>query len=209
MTGFIADKKLIESYGLPFAKTFLVENYRELSKAALNLGYPLVLKLFSLQASHKTNFGGVITGLHSFKEARQAFKKIKVNALQNKVSFNGALVQKQLNGLELIIGGKKDAQFGQTILFGLGGTSVEILKDFSLRVCPITKKDAGAMIKEIKTFKLLNGYRGKEKVNLKLLEELLLKVNDLLLKENLKELDLNPLIAFDNKITAVDVRIVR
>lgn len=194
---------LAEKYGFEFPESRKVLSEAEVIKACQSLGFPLAMKILSEKISHKTEAGGVKLNLKSEKEALQAFR-----ALKKLKGFQGVLVQEMLSGVELIIGGKVDPQFGPVVLFGLGGVFVEAIKDVSLRICPITGKDAREMIHEIKGFKLLQGFRSLEPVNLKLLEKLLLQACQLMQKENIKELDLNPLIASKSKIKAIDARII-
>jgi acyl-CoA synthetase (NDP forming) len=112
-------------------------------------------------------------------------------------------------GIEIIIGVFKDAQFGPVIMFGLGGIFVEVLKDVSFRIIPIARRDAAKMIKEIKGYPLLKGYRGMEPANLPSLEDILLKVSDFTERTpEIKEIDLNPIIAYKDSAVAVDARIV-
>ena len=124
--------------------------------------------------------------------------------------IQGVSVQKMARpGVEVIIGMSKDEQFGPVLMFGLGGILVEILKDVSFRIVPLAKRDAGEMIREIKGYPLLQGYRGQEPVDVSNLEELLLKVSDFV-EQNpaVKELDLNPIFAYSNGAIAVDARVV-
>jgi acyl-CoA synthetase (NDP forming) len=112
-------------------------------------------------------------------------------------------------GVEVIIGMTKDEQFGPVLMFGLGGVLVEVLKDVSFRIVPLTKRDAAEMVREIKGYPLLEGYRGQEAVNISYLEELLLKVSDFVEQNpEIKELDLNPIIAYRDGAIAVDARIM-
>jgi acetyl-CoA synthetase (ADP-forming) len=112
-------------------------------------------------------------------------------------------------GIEIIVGMSKDPQFGPVIMFGLGGIFVEVLKDVSFRLIPILKRDAEAMIKEIKGYALLNGYRGQEPASIPALVDVLLKVSALIKKTpEIKELDLNPMFAYKDSAIAVDARIV-
>ncbi len=171
---------------------------------AEKIGFPIVMKAVSASIIHKTEAGAVKVGLSDVYQVKEAFNKMK--ELQG---FQGVLIQKMIKGTEVIIGGKKDDQFGPTILFGLGGIFVEVLKDYSLRICPITRKDAREMIHEIKGLPLLLGVRGNPKANLNEIENTLLKVSKMLVKENkIMELDINPLMATENELIAVDARII-
>ena len=127
------------------------------------------------------------------------------------VKVDGIIVQKMAGkeAVELIIGGKRDAQFGQLIMLGMGGIFVEVMRDVVFRVCPITRKDAEEMVHELKAYPMLDGARGRKKVNQKALVSALVQVSKLLQKENPAEFDINPLMADENGCVAVDMRISR
>ena len=125
-----------------------------------------------------------------------------------KAVIQGNFVQQFIEGKQIIVGGKIDQQFGPTILFGLGGIFVELMKDVSLRICPINHEEAKEMISEIKGYPILKGIRGEKSINLKELEYVLIKVNNLMMKEKIKEIDINPLIANEKEVIAVDVRVI-
>jgi len=195
---------LSKKYGINFVKSAFANTEADVINACHKTGFPVAIKLISLKHSHKTDVGGVVLKVETQTDALKAFLKLKKIS-----SFQGVLVQKMISGTEIIIGGKLDENFGPTILFGLGGIFVETFKDYSLRICPITKRDAKEMINSIKGIEILKGSRGQKGANLSLIEKELLKVNRLLMKEkNIKELDLNPLIATQNSVLAVDARIV-
>ena len=207
---FIESKKLIEKYKIKFVKGKLVQNKTELKRTVKKLGFPIAMKIVSQDISHKTDVGGVELNIQNEKEAEKAFNRILRNVKKKKpkAKIQGIFVQKFIKGKQLIVGGKIDQQFGPTILFGLGGIFVELMKDVSLRICPITREDAKEMISEIKGYKILKGMRGEKAVNLKELENVLMKVNKMMMKEKIKELDINPLIANEKEIIAVDARVI-
>ncbi len=194
---------LLKKYEIPLVETIFVKNEEELHKAIEKIDFPVAMKVVSSTISHKTDAGGVKVNIFTQQIADKAFENFK-----KLDGFEGALVQKMAKGKELIIGGKFDEQFGPTILFGLGGIFVEIFKDASIRICPITKKDAKKMITEIKGYPLLAGARGEPPVKIEELEEIIMKVNNMMMEEKIKELDINPLIANEKEIVAVDARIV-
>ncbi|MBI4045039.1 MAG: acetate--CoA ligase family protein [Candidatus Diapherotrites archaeon] len=196
--------KLAQKYGIktPAFHTAMTES--EALKAAAKTGYPLALKVISSSITHKTEKGGVKINLRNEEELEKAFMELA--ALEE---FEGALVQPMASGTEIIIGGKVDDQFGPTILFGLGGIFVEVLKDYSLRICPITRSDAREMIHEIRGFTVLAGARGKPAANLKEIENALLNTSRLLMKEKqVRELDFNPLMVNEKEAVCVDARII-
>ena len=196
--------KLVKKYGVQFAPSRQAGTAEEAARAAEELGFPVALKLISSKISHKTDIGGVALNIENSAGARKAFARMRKLR-----GFKGVLVQKMVRGKEIIIGGKRDEQFGPTILFGLGGIFVEVFKDYTVRVCPITVRDAREMVQGIKAYPVLAGFRSKKGVNIKAIEKDLLKVNRLLMKEkNIRELDINPLIASAKGVTAVDARVV-
>jgi len=173
------------------------------------LGYPVVLKAISKKVSHKTDVGAIFLSLYSEKAVQDAFDEISKNVKKAKAKLDSVLVQKMIvGGQEIMIGGKKDPQFGQTIAFGLGGIFVEVLEDVAFRVVPITKKDAEKMMKEIKGYKILSGFRGK-KYDTGAIVDALMKISKMLDEnQNIAELDLNPIIALPKGTIAVDARII-
>ena len=195
---------LAKKHGVKFAPFAVAKKEGELANACKKIGFPLVLKLVSSKVSHKTEVKGVVLNVRDEAAAAKEFKR-----LRKLPGFKGVVVQPMVKGVELIVGGKNDAQFGPTVLFGLGGVFVEIYKDTSLRICPITGRDAEEMLDEIKAAGLLKGYRGSKPVNRKKLVELLLNACKLMAKEKIQELDLNPVIANDQEVLAVDARVVR
>jgi acyl-CoA synthetase (NDP forming) len=207
---YLKAMKLLERFGIKFAKSILVKKPFELKKACKKIGFPIAMKVISPQVLHKSDVRGVKTGVSSLEEAERIFEQLQRNVKKRfpRAKISGILVQEMVSGQELIIGGKMDSQFGPVVLIGLGGIFVEILKDFSLRVCPISRKDAKEMISELKGFPILKGVRGQKGVNLRKLENALLKASDLMMKKKFKELDLNPVIANKKEVKVVDVRVV-
>lgn len=189
-------------------KSAIAMSERDAVKAASGVGYPVVLKIVSPEIIHKSDKGCVIVDIADERGLRSAYKEIMGRASGFKV--DGMLVQHMARkGVELIIGGKRDPQFGQVIMFGLGGLYVEVLRDFSMRVCPIHKSDGAEMIREIKSYPILAGARGRKPVNEGKLIDLLVNVSRFLMKKNPKEFDLNPVIADSEGYDIVDIRIIR
>jgi acyl-CoA synthetase (NDP forming) len=208
----IEAKQVIRDAGIATVPATLAASQKEAVTIARQIGFPVVLKVASPDITHKTDAGGVKTGLKSGAEVARAYRDImaSVRAKYSGAKIDGVSVQSMARpGIEIIIGMSKDPQFGPVIMFGLGGIFVEVLKDVSFRLIPLTKKDAGQMIKEIKGYALLNGYRGQEPANLPSLVDVLLKVSALVEKNpEIKELDLNPVFAYQDSALAVDARIV-
>ena len=207
----VESRQILEKYKIPLAKSELVKNLQQAVKVAKKIGYPVVLKIVSPDVVHKTDVGGRILNIKNEEELKKAYEKILANVKKKvrKARIHGMLVQKMVgDGLEIIIGGKKDAQFGETIMFGLGGIFVEVFGDVSFRVVPIEKKDAVEMVEEVKGYEILKGYRGK-KYDVKVIVDVLMKVSKLLEKnDEIAEMDINPLIVLPRGAVAVDARIV-
>jgi acetate---CoA ligase (ADP-forming) subunit beta len=208
----IEAKSIIRDAGICVTDTRLAADIKEALKICKETGFPVVLKIASPDITHKTDAGGVKTGLKDTREVKQAWENIiaSVKAKYPNAKIEGVSVQEMARpGVEIIIGMFKDPQFGPVIMFGLGGIFVEVLKDVAFRLIPIVKRDAEEMIEEIKGKALLNGYRGQEPAGREALIETLLKVSSLIEKmPEIKELDINPVFAYKESILAVDARIV-
>lgn len=203
-------RQVLEQYKVPLAKWGLAKKVEEAIALSKRIGFPVVLKIVSRDIVHKADVGGVFLNLNSEKEVEQAFNQIIKNVKKNntKARIDGILVQKMIEGgQQVIVGGKKDPQFGQVLMFGGGGVMVELLEDVAFRVTPINKKDAEEMIQETKTYQILKGFRGK-KYDINSILNILLKISKLL-EENPEviELDLNPVIVLSKNAFVVDARI--
>jgi len=208
----IEAKELLKQAGVSVIDTSLAASREEAISISRRFGFPVVLKIASPDIVHKSDAGGVKLGLKTSKQVGKAYDDI-LGAISQKypqAMIQGVSVQKMARpGVEVIIGMSQDAQFGPVVMFGLGGILVEILKDVSFRIVPLTRRDAGEMIREIKGYPLLEGYRGQEPVDVSNLEELLLKVSDFVEQNpEVKELDLNPMFAYSDGAVAVDARVV-
>jgi acetate---CoA ligase (ADP-forming) subunit beta len=208
----IEAKQIIEKAGIKVTRTKLAVSIKEAQAGSKEIGFPVVIKIASPDITHKSDAGGVKTGLKSVKEVKKAWEDIMASI---KVKFPGAKIEgvsvqpMARPGVEIIIGMFKDPQFGPVIMFGLGGIFVEVLKDVSFRLIPLERHDAAEMIEEIKGKILLNGYRGQEPANKEALVDILLKVSTLVEKTpEIKEIDLNPVFAYKDTAVAVDARIV-
>jgi len=203
------DFPLLSKYGISYPKTEVAATRVRAVEAAEKMGYPVALKISSDAVLHKTDRGGVLLGLKSKDEVQKGYELLI--ARFSHVKIDGIVVQKMAGkeAVELIIGGKRDAQFGQLIMLGMGGIFVEVMRDVAFRVCPITKKDAQEMICELRAYPILAGARGRKPVNKAALVNALVKVSDLLQKENPAEFDINPLMADEKGCVAVDMRILK
>jgi acyl-CoA synthetase (NDP forming) len=205
-------KKILKQAGISVVETKLAKTQKEAVSLSQKMGFPVALKITSPDVIHKSDSGGVKLSINSVAEVKKAYDEIlkKVRKQYPDAIIHGVSVQKMaLPGTEVIVGTSKDPQFGPVIMFGLGGIFVELLKDVSFRVIPVEQRDAQEMIKEIKGYPLLQGYRGKEPANISALVEIILKISKLI-EENpqIKELELNPILAYKNKAVAVDARII-
>jgi acetyl-CoA synthetase (ADP-forming) len=201
----------LKNYKIPVAEYAIAKSKDDAANAAKRIGYPVVLKAISKKITHKTDVGGIALNVQSEEAVRKAFGEILKNIERAEAKMDGILVQKMVEGgQEVMIGGKKDQQFGQTIAFGLGGVFVEVFEDIAFRVVPITNEDAEEMMKETKGYKILSGFRGK-KYDTDALANILMKVSNMLEEnQNIAELDINPVITLPNGkgAIAVDARIV-
>ena len=207
--------KLLSSFGIDIPKGGLTNSVEEAGKLADGIGYPVVMKVDSPDLPHKTELGLVKVGLRSGAEVEKAFLEVQeiISTLESSASIRGILIQEMVaDGTEVIMGIKQDSMMGHVLLFGLGGIFTEVLRDFSVRVCPINEFDAQEMIREIKGFRILEGFRGKAPADIAALEKTLLNLSSLAMaaKEQITELDINPLIVRpQNKgVMAVDALIV-
>ena len=205
-------KELCDVYGIPVPQEGLAKTADEAVKLAEGMGFPVVLKIVSPQILHKTEAGGVLVGVKSAEEARAGFQKIVDNAkaYDAKADIHGIQVQQMLKGgQEVIVGAVTDPSFGKLVAFGLGGILVEVLKDITFRLAPVTHEDALSMLDGIQAAEMLKGVRGSEPVNREALADILVNVSRLVDEvPEIVELDLNPVFARPDGATAADVRIV-
>jgi acyl-CoA synthetase (NDP forming) len=208
----IESKDILEEAGIPTARARLATTADEAVAAAKEVGFPVALKVVSPDITHKSDVGGVKLNLSTPDEVKAAFDEIVAAAkkAQPDAKVDGVSVQKMARpGIEVIMGMSQDAQFGPVLMFGLGGILVEVLKDVSFRLVPITPRDARQMVQEIKGRPLLEGYRGQEPADVEALEKLLLRLSDFIEKHpEIAELDLNPIFAYKDGAIAVDARII-
>jgi len=208
----VESKQLLKQAGINTTEIKLATGKDEAIAAARKLGFPAVLKIVSPDILHKSDIGGVKLNLNSEDEVGRAYDEIMAAAKKHapKAKVEGVSVQPMARpAIEVIIGMNKDQQFGPVLMFGLGGILVEVLKDVSFRIVPLAKRDAREMIREIKAYPVLEGYRGQEPADVETLENLLLKVSDFVEKHpDIKEMDLNPIFAYRDGATAVDARII-
>jgi len=205
-------KKILKEAGISVVETKLAKTQKEAVSLSQKMGFPIALKIASPEVIHKSDSGGVKLSLNNVSEVKKAYDEIlkKVKKQYPDAVIHGVSVQKMVRpGTEVIVGVSKDPQFGPVIMFGLGGIFVELLKDVTFRVIPVEQRDAREMIKEVKGYPLLQGYRGKESANISALVEVILKISKLI-EENphIKELELNPIFVYRDKAVGADARII-
>jgi acyl-CoA synthetase (NDP forming) len=203
-------KKLFHEYGIRVNDGIGVKTPEEAASAAEKIGYPLVVKVLSGKISHKSDLGLVALNIRSADCARGACDRILTTARKIDPDAYAVVEPMAPDGIaEVIIGGKRDPQFGPTVLFGLGGTFVEVFKDVSLRVAPVNHSIALKMIREIKGYTILKGFRGKQGADLDALAYMLMSVSRIMMtRDDVLELDVNPVIAYEKGAVAVDARIL-
>ena len=199
-------------YGIPVTKFKVASNQKEASKYADEIGYPVVLKIVSPDIIHKSDAGGVIINLKTPAEVMAGYTKILENVKKYKAEAKivGVLVQEMApNSTEVIVGAIKDPQFGQTVMFGLGGIFVEVLKDVNFRIAPLNVDDAKEMITELKAYPLLRGFRNTPPADIDALVGILCSTSRLVMDyPEIKELDLNPVLVYQKGAKTVDARII-
>jgi len=212
--GFLLEPEaiqLLQTYGIPYPNHRVAHSPQEAVETADRLGYPVVLKVVSYDVVHKSDMGGVVLGLEDARGVRDAYDQIQ-RAVGDQVAgaeIQGMLVCEQApSGLEVIVGGLRDALFGPTVMFGLGGVFVEVLKDVSFRVAPLEHRDAEEMIREVQGYPLLAGVRGRTACDVSALVDLLGNVAHLMMdRPDISELDLNPVRVYGNGLLVLDVRV--
>ncbi|WP_140864128.1 bifunctional acetate--CoA ligase family protein/GNAT family N-acetyltransferase [Myxococcus xanthus] len=206
-------KKLLAAYGIPSVETRLAVTEDAAVAEAAALGFPVVVKLHSLTVTHKTDVGGVRLNLPDAEAVRAAFRDIRtrLEAMGQGSAFDGVTVQPmvRLDGYELIVGSSVDAQFGPVLLFGAGGTLVEVFRDRALGLPPLNTTLARRMMEQTRIYEALKGVRGRRPVDLKALEQLMVRFSQLVAEQRfVKEVDINPLLASPERLLALDARVV-
>jgi len=191
-------KRILEKYKIPLVETRLVRTKKEAKEAAGKIGYPVVLKIASPEVLHRTERGLVKIGIENERELAKALAEILKNS--KKIKVEGILIQKMAKGMEMACGMKRDASFGPVLMFGLGGIFIEVLKDVSFQIAPVSKREAGEMVKK---------YRGRTRANLGRVVGILTGLSKLA-EENpeIKEIDLNPIFVDEKEARAADFKII-
>jgi acetate---CoA ligase (ADP-forming) subunit beta len=198
-------KRLFSLAGFDLPRFTLARTPEEADRFAREIGYPVVAKVVSPRIIHKSDVGGVVVGIADAGRLGEVFRRF-----QGMDGFLGVIVEEIVAGIELILGAKTDFQFGPMILLGMGGTGVEIYQDVSLRMAPLTGKDVNAMIGGLRASRLLDGYRGAEKVDREKLTGTILAFSSVVmeLQERIASIDINPLICTSRRCVVADARII-
>ena len=206
-------KDFLVTYGIPVAKTTVAQDLSAAASIAEKVGYPVVIKIVSPDISHKSDVGGVIMGIDSSVALKEAYEKMmqRVKKSVPEAAVTGVAVEKMITDVdyELILGAKKDKDFGSVILFGMGGTMAEFIKDFSVGLPPLNQTLAKMLIQDTKVHKMLQGFRGKPAADFEELEEILVNFSNLIVDfPEIAEVDINPLAISNGKASALDARMI-
>ncbi|MEM3383087.1 MAG: acetate--CoA ligase family protein [Nitrososphaerales archaeon] len=203
---------MLSIMGISMPSFCLANSIEEAQEIAEALGYPVALKIVSPDIIHKSDVGGVKLNLLNKDQVSENFKEIQKNVREKapKARIFGIMVQKMVpSATEVVIGALRDKQFGPVIMFGLGGIFIEIIKDVSFRIAPLNKDDALEMIKEIKGYPLLLGYRGSPKLDINAVADTIVKISELMMKvDEIDQLDLNPILVYTSGLMVVDARVI-
>jgi acetyl-CoA synthetase (ADP-forming) len=203
---------IIKSSGISTLDYVMAKTAKEAIEASRTIGFPVVLKIVSPDVLHKSDVGGVVVGVESEEKVEKRYDEIMDNLAKNipDACITGILVQKQVRqATEVIIGGIRDEQFGPAVMFGLGGVLVELFKDVAFRIAPVTEKEALGMMKQIKGYPILSGYRGMKELDISRITKTIVTVSELISSiDEIKEIELNPLFVYEKSVVAVDARII-
>ena len=203
---------IVKLAGIDVPDHILVKSPGEAMEASAEIGFPLVMKTASTEAIHKSEAGGVVLGIQGVEEVEENYNNIIANLKREtpSVQISGILLQKQIpETTHLIVGGLYDEQFGPVVMFGMGGVLVELLKDVSFRIAPVTKVEALEMIREIKAYPALSGYRGSRVLDIEQIVKTVIIISDLITNiSTIKEVELNPLLAYEKFVMAVDAKVI-
>jgi acyl-CoA synthetase (NDP forming) len=202
-------EELLGYYGLPVASSARAAAPEEAGAAAARLGAPVALKAFGSNIVHKTDVGAVRLGLNGLEEVTAAAREMARRIREAGLTLEGFLVQEMVTGgVEMLVGVAQDPLFGPVVACSAGGTAAELLRDVSVRIAPITDLDASEMVRSLKTFPLLDGYRGAPKADVAALEEVILRVSAMVdAHPSIAEMDCNPVMVLPRGAVIVDARV--
>jgi acetyl-CoA synthetase (ADP-forming) len=205
-------KMICQAYDLPVTEFEVAISKKHAVDLANRLTYPVVMKIVSPDIVHKTEAGGVLLNLNSIGEVESGYELIISNAkaFQKNVRIVGVLIQHMaVKGLEVIVGGLRDAQFGAVVMFGLGGIFTEVLEDVTFAVTPVSDWNAQEMIRNIRGTPVLRGFRGQTPVNEEAISRMICAVSKMMDDNpSIEQLDLNPIMAYEDGCSIVDARII-
>jgi acetyltransferase len=206
-------KRFLSNYGIPTTKPYLARKVEEAVGHAGEIGYPVVLKIVSPDITHKTDVGGVATAIRSDEQLRKEYDALiqRVRRSRPEATVHGVTVQKMIEEIdyEIILGARKDRDFGTVVLFGMGGLGAEVFRDFSIGLPPLNQTLARRLMEETRVYKMIQGYRGKEPADLRQLEEMIVSFSNLLVDfPEIAEFDINPIAVSGGKACALDARMV-
>lgn len=203
-------KEILRLSSVPVPRFLVAKDVVEALDAADKIGYPLVLKLVSPDLTHKSEVGGVALGIKNRAELEQRWSEMILTVADEMPTalIEGFLIEEMVpKGVEVIVGAVRDPQFGPVVMFGMGGVSVELMKDVSYRLAPLTREEAFEMMGEVKGFPMLTGFRGGTVKDLGAIADVIMKVAAIIEKvDGLKELEINPLVVHERGAVAVDAR---
>jgi len=198
-------KKIFAQSGMDVPNFRVATTEEEAVAMASEIGYPVVAKIVSPKALHKSDVGGVKVGLKNEQEIKETF-----TAFSQFEGFTGLLIEEVVSGVEMIFGAKIDGQFGPVVLLGIGGTSVEIYQDTAIRMAPLRDVDGPSMIESLKAKKLLRGYRGADPIDEDRLCQMLSAFSTLVvdMADSIESIDLNPVMCTTDRCVIADARII-
>jgi len=200
-------RELLAGYGIPFTESRAARSAAEAAEKARHIGFPVAIKALSRKIVHKSDLGLVELNVHNPGDANSAAGRILAKARDIDPAADIIVEAMAPQGAEIIVGAKRDPQFGPTILFGLGGIFVEVFKDISVRVAPVDRAMAMDMIDDVKGYAVLKGARGGKGVDLEALAGIIVDTSRLMMEqEKVLELDMNPVMAYEKGAMAVDAR---
>jgi acyl-CoA synthetase (NDP forming) len=205
-------KTILKASEIPVPRFKVVKDMAEAVKGAEHIGYPVVLKVISHDILHKSEASGVITNLKDTNDIESAWSEMLFNVADNAPTarIEGFLIEEMApQGIEVIVGGLRDEQFGPVVMFGIGGVAVELMKDTSFRLAPVEKKEALEMMTEVKGYRLLTGLRGAKPRDIDAVGDVIVKLSRILdTADGIKELEINPLVVYEKGVVAVDARAI-
>ncbi len=198
-------KRIFSEAGLTVPRFHFAEKREDAFRDARDIGYPLVAKIVSPEALHKSDVGGVVVGIEDDNQVGEVFDRFS-----RFEGFLGVHLEEMAGGVELIVGAKIDPQFGPVILLGIGGTSVEIYQDTAIRMAPLVPEDVDSMVHALKARRLLEGYRGAPPVSMEKLTRTLLRFSELVMEmaDRIESIDLNPVMCSADACVIADARIM-